>query len=128
MGEGVWGKLYHEHDRGMLDVSSAGEQAVHPGEWNRYEILAVEHRIWIAINGRLAVAAQDPVGELSGLLAFQLHAGPPQEARFRKILLDVDPDVEMSGIDRAELEAAVGSVPADGNVVWRGQRRRLVTP
>ena len=46
--------------------------------WNRYEILAVGHKIWTAINGKLCVALEDPNGELSGKISFQVHGGPAQ--------------------------------------------------
>ncbi|MCH1509148.1 MAG: DUF1080 domain-containing protein, partial [Akkermansiaceae bacterium] len=48
-GKNIWGRLYHEHGRGKLDWTGRGEKAVKPGEWNRYEILAVGNRIWTSI-------------------------------------------------------------------------------
>ena len=115
IGHGVWGRLYHEHGRGQLDWTDAGENHVRPGEWNRYEILAVGHRIWTAINGNLSVATVDEVGELEGLLAFQIHSGPPQEVRFRDATLTRDPVVELVGMDEAALEAAA----LDASLDWR---------
>ena len=114
IGRGVWGRLYHEHGRGQLDWTDAGEGHVRPGEWNRYEILAVGHRIWTAINGQLSVATLDEAGELDGLLAFQIHSGPPQEVRFRDAKLTRDPVVELAGMDEAALEEALKPAPLLG--------------
>ncbi len=103
VGKGVWGRLYHEHGRGQLDWTDRGEKAVHPGEWNRYEILAVEHRIWMAINGTLSVAVEDPGGELNGFIAFQIHAGKPQTVKYRIIKLVHNPEVELAGFNEVQL-------------------------
>ena len=54
--------------------------------WNRYEILAVGHKIWTAINGKLCVALEDPKGELSGKISFQVHGGPAQTVLYRNRL------------------------------------------
>ena len=103
VGAGVWGKLYHEHGRGKLDWNNRATKIVKRGGWNRYEILAVGHRIWTAINGTLCVAIDDPKGELSGKLAFQIHGGPPQTVRYRIIKLIHDPKLELAGYSRKQL-------------------------
>ena len=105
VGQGVWGKLYHEHGRGKLDWNERGSKAVKPGQWNRYEILAVGHRIWTAINGKLCVAFEDPDGELSGKIAFQIHSGPPQTVQYRVRNLTHDPKIELAGMKEKELKA-----------------------
>ena len=105
MGKGVWGRLYHESGRQKLDWRERGESAVKPGEWNRYEILAVGHRVWTAINGKLAVSVNDPDGELGGFIAFQIHAGEPLTARYRIDRLVHNPKVELAGMDEQQLNA-----------------------
>ena len=105
VGLGVWGKLYHEHGRGKLDWNDRGLQAAKPGRWNRYEILAVGHRIWTAINGKLCVAFEDLAGELSGKIAFQIHSGPPQTVQYRVLKLIHDPKIELVGMNEKELAA-----------------------
>ena len=105
VGLGVWGKLYHEHGRGKLDWNDRGLQAAKPGQWNRYEILAVGHHIWTAINGKLCVAFEDPAGELSGKIAFQIHSGPPQTVQYRVLKLIHDPKIELVGMNEKELAA-----------------------
>ncbi len=97
VGEGYWGRLYHEHGRGMLDSTDAAEKAVKPGEWNRYEILAVGPAIWTAINGTLGVAYLDlnKDAEQTGQIALQIHAGPPQTSRYKIVKLVHNPKVEL---------------------------------
>ena len=95
VGSGVWGKLYHEHGRGKLDWNNNAAGAVKPNDWNRYEILAVGHKIWTAINGKLCVAMEDAKGELTGDISFQIHSGPPQSVCYRPIKLIHNPKIEL---------------------------------
>jgi hypothetical protein len=97
IGKDVWGRLYHQGGRGMLDWNGRAEEAVKPGEWNRYEILAVGPAIWTAINGKLGVACLDltATDERTGLFAFQMHAGAPQTHRYRNLKLVRDPKIEL---------------------------------
>ena len=55
-----------------------GAKEIFQGQWNRYEIQVVGHRIWMAINGTLSVAVEDPDRELTGYIALQLHSGKLQ--------------------------------------------------
>lgn len=103
VGAGWWGKLYHEHGRGILDRNENGTAAVKPGGWNKYEILAVDHRIWTAINGKLCVAIEDPQGELSGKIAFQIHSGAPQTVHYRNPQLTHNPKIELAGMSEKKL-------------------------
>jgi HEAT repeat protein len=114
MGQGVWGRLYHEQGRGMLDWNGRAEAAVVPGEWNRYEILALGPAIWTAINGKLGVAFLDPSEDYegSGQIAFQLHAGPPPTVRYRVERLVHNPKIELADMDAQALIAAL-AVPAE---------------
>lgn len=99
VGQGWWGKLYHEHGRALL-WDQPGDEHVKLGEWNTYEILAVDHHIQTAINGNLCVDLKDPEGELSGVIAFQLHSGGPMEVRFRNLKLEANPENQLKTIDR----------------------------
>lgn len=107
VGGGVWGKLYHEHGRGKLDWNNRADKIVKHGEWNRYEILAVGHRVWTALNGTLCVAIDDPQGEFAGRIALQIHSGPPQQVQYRIVKLVHDPAMELAGHKREELLAAL---------------------
>jgi len=103
VGEGWWGKLYHEHGRGLLDKNENGKGVVKPGEWNRYEILAVGPAIWTALNGTLCTALLDVAGEASGQIAFQIHAGAPETASYRIVKLVRNPKLELAGKDAQQL-------------------------
>ncbi|HOX39606.1 MAG TPA: DUF1080 domain-containing protein [Candidatus Brocadiia bacterium] len=105
IGKDVWGRLYHQGGRGKLDWNGRAEEAVKPGDWNRYEILAVGPAIWTAINGKLGVACLDTGAkdERSGGVAFQIHVGPPQTVRFKIEKLIHNPKVELAGLKAAEL-------------------------
>lgn len=103
VGGGVWGKLYHEHGRGKLDWNNRAESVIKNDDWNRYEILAVGHRIWTAINGELCVAIEDPKGELSGRISFQIHSGPPQNVQYRPVKLVHDPAIALEKQSREQL-------------------------
>lgn len=110
IGEGWWGKLYHEHGRGLLDKNEVGQQAVKPGEWNRYEILAVGDSIWTAINGKLCTALKDPQGERQGRIALQIHSGPPIKVEYRQLKLVKNPKLELVGLDASGLMKALRKV------------------
>jgi len=107
VGEGWWGKLYHEHGRGLLDNNEAGNQAVKPGEWNRYEVLAVGDCIWTTINGKLCTALRDPQGERQGRVALQIHSGPPIKVEYRGLKLVQQPKLELAGFSEAQLKEAL---------------------
>ena len=120
IGKGSWGCLYEEHGRAFLDWPAVGEKQVKPGAWNDYEILAVGHRIWTAVNGVISVAIDDPQGALSGQISLQLHAGPPMKLQFADLKLVKDPPLEIAGKKGKELLDAlrpriekVSSVPQD---------------
>ena len=113
VGAGVWGKLYHEHGRGKLDWNNNATGAVKPGDWNRYEILAIGHRIWTAINGKLCVALEDPKGELSGQISFQVHSGPAQTVLYRPVKLIHNPKIALEKQTEAQLLAALPKKKAE---------------
>jgi hypothetical protein len=103
VGQGVWGKLYHEHGRKQLDWTDKGEKAVKKGQWNHYEILVIGHKIWTAINGTLSVAIDDPIGELTGYIALQIHSGEGQTVKYRINKLVHNPPMKLAGLNSAAL-------------------------
>ena len=112
MGQGYWGKLYHEHGRGQLDANERAEAAVKPGDWNHYEILAVGPAIWIAINGTLGAACLDlnNDAERSGGVAVQIHSGPPQTVQYKITKLVRNPEIEIAGLDAGKLFAELKAI------------------
>jgi hypothetical protein len=58
-------------------------------DWNDYEIIAKGNHIVQKINGRVMceLTDEDSAARPSGIVALQLHAGPPMKVQFRNILL-----------------------------------------
>ncbi len=106
------GAVYDEHGRKMLasrgektTVQSDGSMVKEPvgesaekafesyrlGEWNEYEITGKGDRISVRLNGHLTsevIDLQESERELSGVLALQLHSGPPMKVQFKDIVLE----------------------------------------
>ena len=112
IGKGWWGSLYHEHGCKMLAKNPDTEdENLKPEDWNRYEILAVGHRIWLAINGRITVAVHDPIGELDGQISLQIHGGMPQKIIYRDLGLVENPKIQLQGMKELELEKLLSFAP-----------------
>jgi type 1 glutamine amidotransferase len=66
------------------------QAAIRPDDWNEYRIVAEGPRLRHFINGRLmaeTVDHQTDARALQGVLALQLHQGPPMKAEFKDIRL-----------------------------------------
>ena len=112
IGKGWWGCLYHAHGRKILAKNQDTEgKNLKPEKWNKYEILAVGHRIWLAINGRITVALRDPIGELEGLISLQVHGGMPQKVIYQPLHFERDPEVQLLGMNEAELNKLLKIAP-----------------
>lgn len=73
---------------GETGDNAALAQGIKPGEWNHMLITARGPKLTVSINGTLMSAILDEdkdVRRRQGLLAFQLHKGPPMKAQFRNI-------------------------------------------
>lgn len=110
------GILYHEKGRGILAqrgqvtkivdgddpgrhrvevIGSVGDtkdiqSVIKEEDWNEYRIIANGNQFTHMINGRVTAMVIDEHqsgSRKSGVLALQLHAGPPMELRFRNIRL-----------------------------------------
>ena len=78
------GGVYDEGGRlwlAPLEGNDAARAAFKLGEWNAYEIEAIGPRIRTKVNGVPTAEWYD--GCVAGLLAFQVHGGPPCEVAFR---------------------------------------------
>ena len=116
IGKGWWGSLYHEHGRKILAKNKDTEgKNLKPEKWNKYEILAVGHRIWLAINGKITVAVRDPIGELEGQISLQVHGGMPQKVIYQDLTLERNPQGKMLGMNEAELDKILKLVPEGQN-------------
>lgn len=86
-----WGSIYDERGtRGVIVNGWKGkaETVVRRGDWNRYEVLAKGDFIQLRVNGLITAELKgEPPRE--GVLALQLHRGPPMEVRFRNIRIEL---------------------------------------
>ncbi len=105
----ITGILFEEAGRGVLArrgqkvvIDAAGQREVErfaeenalaehirPRDWNDYHVIAEGNRIVTKINGvKMHELVDDaPQARSSGIIAFQLHSGPPMTIRFRNIQL-----------------------------------------
>ena len=74
---------------GMLDDPAKLLAAAKPGEWNEYHIVAKGGSVKLAINGvpLCELDDRDPKRLVRGVLALQIHAGPPMRVQFKDIYL-----------------------------------------
>src|SRR6266513_5417951 len=83
------GGLYEERGRGILTVPKV-HAALAPGQWTDYVILVQGNRHRFYVNGKLTtdtVDLDETRAARSGLLALQLHAGPPMTVQFKDLQL-----------------------------------------
>jgi len=84
--DNYWGNIYDERGtRGtMVDGWPKAKSVVHLKGWNEYEISCDGDHIQLKLNGVQTADLHDSAKK-SGILALQLHSGPPMEAYFRNI-------------------------------------------
>jgi len=84
--DNYWGNIYDEKGtRGtMVDGWPKAKAVVRLKDWNEYEISCDGDHIQLRLNGVDTADLHDSA-RLAGIIALQLHAGPPMEAYFRNI-------------------------------------------
>lgn len=90
MGQIYWGALYDESRRNRVLAKPAKElveKTLKPNEWNSYRIRAEGPRIQLWLNGELTVdyTEDDDAIAREGIIALQIHGGPPSEAWYKNI-------------------------------------------
>lgn len=96
MGNGWWGCLYDESRRNrVLAGPAAAERGkmLRADDWNDYRIRCEGDRVRLWINDVLTVdyTESDPEIARDGIIAVQVHSGPPTEAWYRRIrILELD--------------------------------------
>jgi hypothetical protein len=95
VGAGWWGKLYDESRRNTV---LAGEEAkkVNAGEWNDYVIRCEGPHIQLWLNGEQTVDYTEKGDDIAtrGIIAVQIHGGPPSEAWYKDIFIKELPAAE----------------------------------
>lgn len=91
IGEKYWGCLYDEHRRRKVLVQAPPELAnvLKKDDWNTYVIRAEADHVTLSINGLTTVDYREPEKEIarSGIIAVQVHSGPPLRVEFRNLRL-----------------------------------------
>jgi hypothetical protein len=87
MGGPYWGSLYGEAFGGMMKAADAKvvKQVLKEEDFNDYYIKAVGKHITIKLNGTTTVDGEFTKAPDTGVISWQLHAGPPMEVIFRNI-------------------------------------------
>ncbi len=77
---------------GATGDSAEIQAAIKKDDWNDYRIVAKGNHIQQFINGKLTVDVTDETAEAakSGVIALQLHGGPPMQVQFKDIVLKTD--------------------------------------
>lgn len=86
-----WGALYDESRRRkfLAESPQVALKAVKRGDWNTLKVIAKGARVQIFLNGVQTVdyTETDPDIERDGVIALQVHSGPPLEVFYRNIRL-----------------------------------------
>jgi hypothetical protein len=84
-----WGLLYEERGRGILEQYPKDKAAalVKEGDWNEYVITTKSDHVTIILNGTTVIDRTDPKFDKTGVIALQVHVGPPMEVRFKDIAI-----------------------------------------
>jgi len=71
---------------------AAGEPWFKLEDWHEYHLVCIGGKITLRVNGRIAAEIEDNDprrAEPQGILALQLHSGPPTEVQFRNVRIKV---------------------------------------
>lgn len=77
---------------GKVGESAEIQAAIKKDDWNDYRIVVKGNRIEQYINGKATVVVVDETqeGAKKGVIALQLHAGPPMQVQFKDLVLKED--------------------------------------
>jgi hypothetical protein len=89
---GWWGCLYDESRRNRVLAKSdtqAVNRVLQRGDWNEYVIRCEGKRIRLTLNGLQTVDYVETEPDIPdyGIIALQIHGGPPSEAWYKDILI-----------------------------------------
>lgn len=87
--DGYWGLLYEERRRGILEryPEDKANALIKNGDWNEFVITAKGKHVTIDINGTRVIDRTDDKFDDEGIIALQVHVGPPMEVRYKDIEL-----------------------------------------
>jgi hypothetical protein len=84
---GYWGLLYEERGRGILQryPEDKANKLVKNNDWNEFVITAKGKHVTIDLNGTRIIDRTDDKFDDEGIIALQVHVGPPMEVRYKDI-------------------------------------------
>ena len=85
-----WNAENKKESLGETEKSSADIQAaIKKDGWNEYVIVAKGNKLTHSINGNITAEVTDesPKALKKGILALQIHVGPPMTVQFKDIML-----------------------------------------
>jgi hypothetical protein len=89
VGQEYWGCLYDESRRKRVLVKPSPEslEGLRKDGWNEYVITARGNNITLDLNGKRTVdyIEREPGIRNSGIIALQVHGGPPMEVQYKDI-------------------------------------------
>ncbi len=89
IGQQYWGCLYDESRRNKILVQAPADAltGLKRDGWNQYTLMAHRDHIILELNGVRTVdyAEKEPGIDGSGIIALQVHGGPPMEVQFKDI-------------------------------------------
>lgn len=86
----TWTKDCNKEVTGSLGNSEEIQSAIKDGDWNEYVIIAKKNHLQHFINGKQTVDVTDECESkraMIGVLAFQVHVGPPMIVQFKDVQL-----------------------------------------
>ena len=85
--DGFWGLLYEERGRGILEryPEAKAKELVKKDDWNEFVIVAKGDHVTIDLNGTRVIDRTDDKFPSSGIIALQVHVGPPMEVRYKDL-------------------------------------------
>lgn len=94
LGDGYWGALYDESRRNKILAQPDAkivDKALKRDDWNDYRIRCEGKRIQIWLNDQLTVdyTEKEPDIAQTGVVAVQIHGGPPSEAHYKDLTIEV---------------------------------------
>jgi uncharacterized protein (TIGR03067 family) len=128
----VWTKDCQKEVTGSLGSSAELKSAIKQGEWNEYVIIAKGNHLQQFINGKQTVDVTDDCEAkraMKGILALQLHAGPPMSVQFKDLRLKNLSGGQASAADelkKMEGEWQVARVEMAGTTVSSNEMAKVI--
>jgi len=135
--------LYEERSRGIVAqngqnviidaqgdkwlVSQRDPVSVNVEDWNEYAVIAIGNKIVHMVNGRITATIVDHQTDkraLEGLLALQIHRGPPMKVQIKDIMLKEMPEGGVLTPEQAPVPAGAKQVGASKSAAKKDAKKK----